>query len=112
VIYELKHPFRDGTTHILFTPQDFLARLAALGLGTRANLTRYYGVFAPNSPFRRAVVPGSAKLERKKPKKTTIATSADTSVDQAQPTAPLTWAERLKRVFDIDISDCPRVVAG
>ena len=30
VIYELKHSFRDGTTHILFTPQDFLARLAAL----------------------------------------------------------------------------------
>ena len=27
VIYELKHPFRDGTTHILFTAQDFLARL-------------------------------------------------------------------------------------
>jgi len=23
------------------------------------------------------------------------------------PTAPLTWAERLKRVFDIDISVCP-----
>ncbi|MBT3430165.1 MAG: hypothetical protein HN428_07045 [Proteobacteria bacterium] len=30
VSYELKHPFRDGTTHILFTPEDFLARLAAL----------------------------------------------------------------------------------
>ena len=29
VIYELKHPFRDGTTHILFTPQDFLARLGS-----------------------------------------------------------------------------------
>jgi len=27
VIYELKHPFRDGTTQILFTAQDFLARL-------------------------------------------------------------------------------------
>jgi hypothetical protein len=24
--YELKHLFRDGTTHILFTPEDFLAR--------------------------------------------------------------------------------------
>jgi hypothetical protein len=30
VIYELKPPFRDGITHILFTPEDFLARLAAL----------------------------------------------------------------------------------
>jgi len=27
VIYELKHPLRNGTTHVLFTPQDSLARL-------------------------------------------------------------------------------------
>jgi hypothetical protein len=27
--------------------------------------------------------------------------------DQHSPIAPLTWAERLKRVFDIDISVCP-----
>ena len=33
VSYELKHPFRDGTTHILFTPEDFLARLAAASCG-------------------------------------------------------------------------------
>ena len=107
VIYELKHPFRDGTTHVLFTPEDFLARLAALVPRPRANLTRYHGVFAPNSPFRKAVVPGSANPERKKPNKTTIAASAETSIDQALPSAPLTWAERLKRVFDIDISVCP-----
>jgi hypothetical protein len=30
VVYELKHPFRDGTTHVLFEPLDFIARLAAL----------------------------------------------------------------------------------
>tara|TARA_B110000438_G_scaffold157423_1_gene150877 strand:+ start:428 stop:667 length:240 start_codon:yes stop_codon:yes gene_type:complete len=40
--YELKHPFRDGTTHILFTPEDFLARLAALVPRPRSNLTRYF----------------------------------------------------------------------
>jgi len=59
VVYELKHPFRDGTTHILFAPQDFIARLAALVPRPRANLTRYHGVFAPNSPFRKAIVPSS-----------------------------------------------------
>jgi hypothetical protein len=26
VVYQLETPFRDGTTHILFTPQDFIAR--------------------------------------------------------------------------------------
>ncbi|MDC1298461.1 transposase, partial [Pseudomonadales bacterium] len=28
--YELKNPFRNGTTHILFSPHDFLSKLAAL----------------------------------------------------------------------------------
>ena len=40
--YELKHPFRDGTTHILFTPEDFLARLAALVPRPWSNLIRYF----------------------------------------------------------------------
>ncbi len=30
VVYELKHSFSDGTTHVLFEPNDFIARLAAL----------------------------------------------------------------------------------
>ena len=28
--YELKTPYRDGTTHVLFEPMDFIARLVAL----------------------------------------------------------------------------------
>jgi len=107
VIYELKHPFRDGTTHVLFTPQDFLARLAALVPRPRVNLTRYHGVFAPNSPFRRAVVPGSANPAPKKRQKLAASTPAEPAMDQVLPSAPLTWAQRLKRVFDIDISVCP-----
>ena len=30
VVYEFKRPFSDGTTHVLFEPHDFIARLAAL----------------------------------------------------------------------------------
>jgi hypothetical protein len=30
VRYQLKAPYRDGTTHVVFEPLDFLARLAAL----------------------------------------------------------------------------------
>ncbi len=33
-------PFRDGTTHVLFEPFDFIARLAALGPKPSVNLTR------------------------------------------------------------------------
>ena len=41
VVYELKRPFRDGTTHVLFEPHDFIARLAALVPRPRTHLIRY-----------------------------------------------------------------------
>ena len=44
VRYQLKTPYRDGTTHIFFEPLDFLARLAALVPRPRVNLTRFHGV--------------------------------------------------------------------
>ena len=40
VRYELKTPYRDGTTHVIFEPLDFIARLAALVPKPRVNLTR------------------------------------------------------------------------
>ena len=30
VRYALKTPYRDGTTHVIFEPEDFIARLVAL----------------------------------------------------------------------------------
>ena len=45
VVYQLKNPFRDGTTHVLSSPGDFIGRLAALVPRPRVNLTRYHGVF-------------------------------------------------------------------
>ena len=56
VVYELKRPFRDGTTHVLFEPHDFIARLAALVPHPRTHLIRYHGVFAPNARNRRLIV--------------------------------------------------------
>jgi hypothetical protein len=60
--YQLKTPYRDGTTHVIFEPLDFMARLAALIPRPRANLTRFHGVFAgapdrPNSKHRALVTP-------------------------------------------------------
>jgi hypothetical protein len=66
--YELKTPYCDGTAHVIFDPLDFMARLAALVPKPRINLTRYHGVFAPNSAQRAAITPsqrgkGSKKAE-------------------------------------------------
>ncbi len=53
--YTLKTPYRDGTTHIVLDPLDFMARLAALVPKPRVNLTRFHGVFAPNSVLRKQI---------------------------------------------------------
>lgn len=55
--YQLKTPYRGGTTHVIFEPHDFIARLAALVLRTRVNLTCFHGVFASNSKHRALVTP-------------------------------------------------------
>jgi len=57
VRYTLKTPWRDGTTHVIFEPLDFIARLAALIPKPRVNLTRFHGVFAPNSQHRAIITP-------------------------------------------------------
>lgn len=48
VRYALNTAYGDGTTHVIFEPLDFLARLAALVPKPRVNLTRFHGVLAPN----------------------------------------------------------------
>ena len=57
VRYQLKTPYRDGTTHVLFEPLDFISKLAALVPKPRVNLTRYHGVFAPNSKHSAHITP-------------------------------------------------------
>jgi hypothetical protein len=56
VRYQLKTPYQDGTTHVIFNrgghpPLDFLARLAALVPRPRVNLTRFHGVFVLRGPI-------------------------------------------------------------
>jgi hypothetical protein len=107
--YELKNPFRDGTTHILFSPLDFLSKLAALVPKPRHNLVRYHGVFAANAKLRKQIVPENdkrrKKVEDKGDNKTRKKTEQPAKRDEL--VAPLTWAQRLKRVFNIDITLCP-----
>jgi hypothetical protein len=102
VRYPLKTPYRDATTHVLFEPLDLLARLAALVPKPRANLTRYHGVFAPHSAQRARVTRAG------RGKGATGQAAAQTPPNSpAEQRAGMTWAQRLKRVFGIDIQTCP-----
>jgi hypothetical protein len=97
--YRLKTPYRDGTTHVIFEPLDFIARLVALVPKPRVNLTRFHGVFAPNSRLR-ALVTGAKRGKGNK------ADVTDEPRTPAERRASMTWSQRLKRVFNIDIEIC------
>jgi hypothetical protein len=59
--YQLKTAYSDGTTHVIFEPLDFIAKLASLVPKPRVNLTRFLGVFAPNSKYRLTVTQRTRK---------------------------------------------------
>ena len=88
-----------GTTHVLFEPLDFIARIAALVPKPRVHLTRFHGVFAPNSKYHPMVT--SDAIWRKNKSEST----KEQSLEEA-PHGAKTWALRLKRVFNIDITIC------
>jgi hypothetical protein len=57
VEFELKTPWRDGTTHLVMSLLDFMQRLAALVPRARLHLIRSHGILAPNAKLRALVVP-------------------------------------------------------
>ena len=84
---------------------DFIAKLAALVPKPKVNLTRFHGVFAPNSQHRIQVTPARRGKKRKK------TSSSDTDWLDKNPEErhqAMTWMQRLKRVFNIDIENCEK----
>ncbi|MCP4270645.1 MAG: IS91 family transposase [Gammaproteobacteria bacterium] len=93
--YKLKTPYSDGTTHVIFEPLDFISKLASLVPKPRVNLTRFHGVFAPNSKHRSLITPARRGKSLQKENKIPV-----------EKRRTMTWAQRLKRVFNIDIETC------
>lgn len=56
VVVELKTPWRDGTTALVFEPLELLEKLAAITPRPEVNLIICHGVLAPNARWRRSVV--------------------------------------------------------
>jgi transposase len=70
-------------------------------------------VLAPNAKLRKLVVPRPLPKGQKRKPTTTSRHAPDPIKPKSEEedlilTAPLTWAQRLKRVFSIDITLCPK----
>ena len=102
IVLKLKTAWRDGTSHHVMDPMEFMQRLAALVPRPRLHLIRFHGVLAPNAKLRKAVVPVPTA---------TVLTPAHTGDGAHTPAGSakgrMRWAQLLKRVFDIDIKRCP-----
>jgi hypothetical protein len=81
-------------------PLEFMQRLAALVPRPRLHLIRFHGVLAPNAALRSQIVPGEPDQAPPTPDEHGAAPSA------SAPTR-LSWAQLLKRVFEIDMASCP-----
>lgn len=107
---QLKTRWNDGTTHLVFTPRQFMQRLVALVPAPQANLTRYHGVFAPNSKWRKKIVPyrRAEQLELFDPDTGKPQTKQDPPPPPTKRPRPdnYDWATLLRRVFEVDVTAC------
>jgi len=102
VVLKLKTAWRDGTTHIVMSPLQFMQRLAALVPRPRLHLIRLHGVLAPNAKLRALVVPhGPEEVTGK-----SELTATEPGCTHSRP-ARIGWVRLLTRVFEIDLEHCP-----
>ena len=109
LLYRLKRAWRDGTSHVIFEPGELVEKLAALVPPPRFNLVRYHGILAPSAAWRSLVVP--------EPPACDVTTHRDCPANGNAANAKkkgnygprnYSWAQLLKRVFEIDVLKCPR----
>jgi hypothetical protein len=97
---KLKTAYLDGTSHLLLTFGEFIEKLVALIPRPKIHLVRWSGVFAPNSPFRRAII---LKPEIRKG----FQFHEDSEYLPVEvPTKDSSWAKLLKRTFKFDMTKC------
>ena len=119
LVYRLKRMWSDGSTDVVYEPQDFMAKLAALVPAPRVHLTRFHGVLAPAAKWRPWIVPkpsveldfsfaavpislpGSAPGNNDR-------TEAKGSTKEMPPRRNYAWAYLMMRVFLLDVLQCER----
>ena len=105
---QLKRAWRDGTTHLLFEPVEFLEKLAALTPRPAINLVLYHGVLAPNARWRAEVVAyGRPEGETATGAQETMGRTEGERRGAGKPRYRR-WAALMRRAFDLDVLCCPR----
>jgi hypothetical protein len=106
-----KQVWRDGTTHIVFTPHELIEKLIPLIPRPRCHLVRYHGILGPAAKDRAKVVsrpPAPPAPDAASADKAGTGESREIDIAKIQRGSRLPWAVLLKRVFMTDALTCPR----
>ncbi|MDA9189635.1 transposase [bacterium] len=90
ILLRLKNAYADGTSHLKFTPDQFIRRVISLIPPPRENFIRYFGLFGARNKNRKEVT--SKASPRKEKKKKIIYRTP--------------WADLLKRVYKFEVDYC------
>ncbi|MFT5291968.1 MAG: hypothetical protein ACI8QS_002968 [Planctomycetota bacterium] len=100
VLFQLRRPWRDGTTQLRFDPLTFLSRLASLVPPPRVHQQTYHGLLAPGDPWRNEVVPA---------KRLTTRAAVNPPEPLPKPKRPqhrYLMAQLMRRVFGFEVLRC------
>ena len=109
---DLRHPWRDGTTGVVFDAVEFLARLAVLVPRPRINLLLYHGVIGARSAWRAEVVPHQMPIDGAEASVCETETPPPHEAVEAESVprrAPgPSWSSLMARTFGFDVLACGR----
>jgi len=119
VLLQLKSEWSDGTSHLVFTPSEFLEKLTAIIPRPRINLLIYHGLLAPNARLRARVVAYGREPLQLEPSPHGACPSSKLEPDDQPPEGPTTlsaskrrknysWAQLMARALDFDVLQRPQ----
>ncbi len=110
ILYELKTSY-NGATHVMFSPMEFIEKLASIIPLPYKHQVNYYGCLSSHSKLRPEIV-GCSAVEscgwgdlQQECQNDGV---AETESDDPPASRYIPWAELLKRTFGIDLSTCPK----
>jgi hypothetical protein len=110
LLYELPHPRRDGSTHLLLDPLELIEKLSVLIPSPRFHLLRFHGLLAPHAAWRAQIIPSVRDAVDREggTAGTGLRPVAGDGSPPSSGSAGLSWATLMKRVFALDVLLCPR----
>jgi len=105
LVYHSPKPGLDGSCDLVLTPLELIGKIAALVPPPRAHRHRYFGVLAPNSPMRAAVIAMAPVVVIAPPLSPTD--SAGTEEKPRRAVSHYLWAMLLARIYEAFPLSCP-----